>query len=79
MLLPADPYTACTGYQLVELIKRGSPQSLDFSESRSSHCKILGVDDLDAMLASGAHWARKFDLAQDAKVMEFLDRQVEPL
>ena len=56
-----------------------SKRYIDFSKSRDSHCKVLGVDDLDAMLASGAHWARKFDLAQDAKVIEFLDRQVEPL
>jgi hypothetical protein len=49
---------------------------IDFSRSRNNHPKTLGVADLDAMLASGAHWARKFDPAHDGEVLDILDRHV---
>lgn len=49
---------------------------IDLSTSRNNHSSILGVADLDAMLASGAHWARKFDPAHDAEVLDILDRRV---
>lgn len=38
--------------------------------------KILGVDDLDAMLASGKMFARKFDVEADATVLDLLDERV---
>jgi hypothetical protein len=49
---------------------------IDYSNSRNNHPKTLGVADLDAMLASGAHWARKFDLVHDADVLDSLDHHV---
>lgn len=49
---------------------------VDFSRSRNNHPKTLGLADLPAMLASGAHWARKFDSRIDAEVFDVLDRQV---
>jgi hypothetical protein len=52
---------------------------IDFSKSRNNHPKTLGVADLDAMLASGAHWARKFDPEHDAEVLDMLDRHVRRL
>ncbi len=36
--------------------------------------KILGMEDLDAMLASGKAFARKFDVDVDAAVLDRLDR-----
>jgi hypothetical protein len=54
-----------------------SQRYTDYSNSRNSHCKILGLGDLDAMLASGAHWARKFDSDRDAAVLDILDRHVQ--
>jgi O-antigen/teichoic acid export membrane protein len=51
---------------------------IDLTRSRNNHSKILGVADLDPMLASGAHWARKFDPAHDAEILDMLDRQVRP-
>ena len=38
--------------------------------------KILGVDDLDDMLASGKAFARKFDADVDSTVLDLLDRRV---
>jgi hypothetical protein len=49
---------------------------IDFSKSRNNHPKTLGVADLPAMLASGAHWARKFNPAADSEVLDILDRHV---
>ena len=55
-----------------------SKRYIDFSGSRNNHCKFLGLGDLDAMLASGAHWARKFDPARDTQILQALHRRVEP-
>jgi hypothetical protein len=55
-----------------------SKRYVDFSKSRNNHCKFLGVADLKAMRASDAHWARKFDPARDAEVLEILNHCVEP-
>jgi hypothetical protein len=51
---------------------------IDFSKSRNNHPRTLGVADLDAMLASGAHWARKFDPTHDAEVLDILDGRIRP-
>jgi len=47
---------------------------VDFSKSRNNHPKVLGVADITAMFASGAHWARKFNLGTDSEVFDLLDR-----
>jgi hypothetical protein len=49
---------------------------IDFSKSRNNHPKTLGVADLPAMLASGAHWARKFNPGADPEVLDILDRHI---
>jgi hypothetical protein len=49
---------------------------IDFTNSHYNHPKVLGVADLDAMLASGAHWARKFNTDFDSEVLDILDRHV---
>jgi hypothetical protein len=48
----------------------------DYSQSRHNHPKTLGMSDLNAMLSSGAHWARKFDPERDADVLDALDQYV---
>jgi hypothetical protein len=49
---------------------------LDFANSRNNHPKVLGVADLGRMLASNAHWARKFDQTHDEEILDILDRRV---
>jgi len=49
---------------------------IDMTGSRNNHSKVLGTADLDAMLASGAHWARKFDPARDDAVLDLLDERI---
>jgi hypothetical protein len=53
-----------------------SKRYIDMTASRNNHSKTLGVADLDAMLASGAHWARKFDPEHDEAVLDMLDQRV---
>jgi hypothetical protein len=38
------------------------------SAAHYDQSKTLGTEDAPAMLASGAHWARKLDLDEDAKL-----------
>ena len=45
---------------------------IDWTNSRYNHPKLLGNEDLPAMLASGANWARKFDA--ETEVLDLLDR-----
>jgi hypothetical protein len=47
-----------------------------FPGGRYNHPKELGMTDLPAMLASGAHWARKFDAG--AEVLDALDQRMRP-
>jgi len=47
-----------------------------FPGGRYNHPKTLGTADLPMMLASGAHWARKFD--SGTEVLDVLDRRVRP-
>jgi hypothetical protein len=46
---------------------------IDWTNSRYNHPKVLGEQDIPAMLASGANWARKFD---DMAVLDILDRHL---
>jgi len=41
------------------------------------HPKTLGMEDIPHILASGAHFARKFDLAKDAEVFDAIDAAVD--
>jgi hypothetical protein len=52
---------------------------IDLGASRNNHSKTLGVADLDAVVASGAHWARKFDPEHDRAVIDMLDQRVRGL
>ena len=49
---------------------------IDWSGTRNNHPKTLRVCDVPAMLASGAHWARKFDSNADPEVLDVLDRHI---
>jgi hypothetical protein len=53
-----------------------SKRYIDMTGSRNNHSKTLGLDDLDAALASGAHWARKFDPEHDERVLRVLDQRL---
>lgn len=50
---------------------------IDWSTSRYNHPKVLGMEDVPAMLASGANWARKFEA--ESEVLDFLDRHIQGL
>jgi hypothetical protein len=43
----------------------------------AAHPKLLRLEDLDGMLASAQHFARKFDLEVDSTVLDELDRRLD--
>jgi hypothetical protein len=49
---------------------------IDWTGQRHTHPRTLGTGDLDKMLASGAHWARKLDQRKDAKLLDILDQRI---
>jgi len=51
---------------------RNNWRYVDWS-SGTSHPKILGLEDLPKLMASPAHFARKFSLQADAKILDRLD------
>lgn len=48
----------------------------DFRNSQFNHPRILDSSDVDAALASGAHFGRKFDLSRDPEAIARLDAVV---
>jgi hypothetical protein len=51
----------------------------DFSETELNHPKDLTEEDLAPAIASGAHFARKFDFERRPELMDILDRHLEQL
>ncbi len=49
----------------------------DHRGSRDGRPRLLGVADLDRITGGGYHFARKFDLAHDARVLDLLDQRLE--
>jgi hypothetical protein len=49
---------------------------IDWTGCTHTHPRTLGVEDLDKLLASDAHWARKLDLEQDAELCDVLDQRI---
>jgi hypothetical protein len=53
-----------------------SKRYIDWAGSRHNHPKTLSTDDLDALLATDAHWARKLDLEKGARLFDILDQRI---
>ncbi len=55
-----------------------SPRELryyDFTGAVLGHPKLLGLDDLPLVMASGCYFARKFDLARDPYILDVIDER----
>jgi hypothetical protein len=48
----------------------------DFSQTKNGRPKILTTNDYDAIVQSNAHFARKFDIRKDDKILDILDREI---
>ena len=59
-------------------IERDHRRFAPFSHAGAPHPDTLTVDDLERMLASGADFARKFDMAVDSRVLDLLDELRRP-
>lgn len=49
---------------------------IQWHPSRTAHPSILQIADLDRLLASGKHFARKFDREVDGQILDALDREI---
>lgn len=49
---------------------------IDWSDRNLSHPKLLDSLDYDKMLASGKHFARKFDMLRDVNILDMLDQRI---
>jgi hypothetical protein len=49
---------------------------IDWTGCTHTHPRTLGPEDLNRLLASDAHWARKLDLDRDPKLFDILDQRV---
>ena len=57
-------------------ISKDSLRYIDWSQG-GHHPKTLGMEDIPGILASGAHFARKFDLTKGAEVFDAIDAAVD--
>jgi hypothetical protein len=57
-------------------ISKDSLRYIDWNQA-GYHPKTLGMEDVPRILASGAHFARKFDLAKGAEVFDAIDAAVD--
>ncbi|AFY34771.1 beta-1,6-N-acetylglucosaminyltransferase [Calothrix sp. PCC 7507] len=48
----------------------------DFSQTSDGRPKILTINDYDALVQSNAHFARKFDVHKDIKILDTLDEKI---
>lgn len=48
----------------------------DFSLTQNGHPRVLSVSDFPALAQSQAHFARKFDVAEDSQILELIDREL---
>ncbi|AFY54580.1 putative N-acetylglucosaminyltransferase [Rivularia sp. PCC 7116] len=51
----------------------------DFSQTKNGRPKILTANDYHAIVQSDAHFARKFDICKDSKILDILDRETNSL
>jgi hypothetical protein len=49
---------------------------IDWTGCTHTHPRTLGIEDLDKLLASDAHWARKLDLDKGARLFDVLDQRI---
>lgn len=75
-LMPTESFPHTVLYAEPSLRLSGDPRRFSAWTPGSRHPAVLGVADLDAMLASGTPFARKFDPSVDARVLDELDRVV---
>lgn len=47
----------------------------DFSQSRNGRPAILTTNDYNAIMQSDAHFARKFDICKDSRILDLLDKK----
>ena len=62
--------------RLLNSIENSEKRFTIWPKANSAHPKILGKNDLQAILASNDLFARKFDENVDTEIMDFIDREI---
>jgi Core-2/I-Branching enzyme len=70
---PEESYFQCILANALHLkLHNDTRRYIDWSAG-GSHPKTLGIEDLPRLLSSAAHFARKFDIDRDARILDELD------
>ena len=73
-ILPTEALPHSVLYADPALRLSGDTRRFTRWDTGAAHPHVLGLDDLEPMLASGLDFARKFDATVDARVLDELDR-----
>jgi hypothetical protein len=76
-LLPTEAYVHTVAHSDPALRIADGTRRFSRWAPGAPHPAVLGLDDLEAALASGADFARKFDDEADPRVLDALDRRLE--
>jgi hypothetical protein len=57
-------------------LRNDSKRFQDYGGGRHGHTQVFGVRDFDRIVASGAHFARRVDLAREGELLDLLDARV---
>jgi hypothetical protein len=76
-MLPDESATATIVCNAPELrVELHDLHHIRWTRRATGHPDVLGVADLPELLASPAHFARKFDVAHDVEVLDRLDQVI---
>jgi hypothetical protein len=53
-----------------------SKRYFDFSQSRNGRPATLTINDYNTIKQSDAHFARKFDICKDSRILDLLDQEI---
>ena len=67
--------TVLINSQLFNLCDDGK-RYFDFSQTQNGRPRVLTISDYPSLSKSNAHFARKFDLSQDSKILDLLDTRI---
>lgn len=67
--------TVLMNSQLFNLCNDGK-RYFDFSKTQNGRPRVLTTSDYPSLSKSNAHFARKFDLSQDSKILDLLDTKI---
>ncbi|HEY9670896.1 MAG TPA: beta-1,6-N-acetylglucosaminyltransferase [Waterburya sp.] len=77
LIIPEESYvqTVLVNSQRFNLCNENK-RYYDFSKTKLGHPRLLTIEDYPALIKDDIHFARKFDMTQDSKVLDWLDARI---